>query len=196
MPAFHQMGGVAGERAPRRGAFTLFEMMMAIAVLALVFTAVTVSFRSKWQAEGARRGAQRLALAWLKARSFAWREGREWVIVWNGERAEVHAQAVEDASGAEADGGGQEPGRVDHSFTVALGPAIRLVPERDQDALPPMRFLPNGRVCHLSLLVVGANGDAWRVRTDWDGKPVLEKVAGNAVQGTGRSKMGGQGGGS
>ncbi len=163
--------------APRRAAFTLFEMMLAISVLALIFTAVVVSFHGKWRAEETRRGAQKLVLAWLKTRSLAWREGREWTMVWDGEHSKIHAAPVDSAavSGTQ-DGVSTDEGSL-RSFSVNLGSGIGLVSEKDQQALPTIRFFSNGRVRHVSLLVVGNKGDAWRVRSEWDGRPILEKAA-------------------
>ncbi len=177
MLAFHLLGRSPRGHVKRQEAFTLFEMMLAISVLALIFTAVTVSFHGKWRAEETRRGAQRFALAWLKTRSLAWREGREWTMVWDGEHSEIHAAPVESPSISGTQDGVSTDEGSPRSFSVQLGSGIGLVSEKDQQALPTIRFFSNGRVRHVSLLVVGKKGDAWRVRSEWDGRPILEKAA-------------------
>ncbi len=165
---------------PMGRAFTLFEIMVALSILSLIFTAVVVSLRSKWQVEQGRRGAQKVALVWLKARSYAWREGREWVVTWDARRSQLDAAPLETTENDRSVGGS-----VDHltkelssGFSVGLDPKIRLLPEFKDEELPAVHFLPNGRVLYTSLLVKGPKGDTWRVKINWDGTPTMEWMSG------------------
>jgi len=127
------------------------------------------SLRGTWKAEHGRREAQKVTLAWMKARSYAWREGREWTMTYDSTEALLHV-APSDISTVDSDGDAE----TSLAFTLDLDPRVRLLSEQQEDELEPVRFLPNGRVQHASLLVVGAGGDAWRVKTDWSGRPLME----------------------
>ena len=155
-------------------AFTLFEMMAAIAVLALVFTAVTVSLRGKWRAEEARRGAQRLALAWVKARSYAWREGREWVVVWDKERGVVRGSPATIREEAGSNEESAKDSASEQGFSFDLGKGVQVLEEQAEGENPPVRFFANGRVTPASVVVAAPGKPRWHVWMDWDGKPFLE----------------------
>lgn len=167
---FGRHGGEAilAQRADR--GFTLFEMMMAIAVLALVFTAVTVSLRGKWRVEEARRGAQRLALAWVKARSHAWREGREWIVEWDASRGMVRGMPLPISQEGEGVDERLSPG-----FSFEVGRGLQVFSEGvAEEEVPPVHFFANQRVTTASVVVTAPGRPRWRVRMDWDGRPVLE----------------------
>ncbi|MFZ4695277.1 MAG: pilus assembly FimT family protein [Verrucomicrobiia bacterium] len=156
-------------------AFTLFEMMMAIAVLALVFTAVTVSLRGKWRAEEARRGAQRLALAWSKARSHAQREGRDWEVAWEAEKAKIHGfPAVQPGGEGGGVSSGEEKGR---DFEFEVGRSLRLASGKTGVELAPARFFANGRAAPCVVVVSAPGTPSWQVRMEWDARPVIERAS-------------------
>lgn len=153
-------------------AFTLIEIMLAVAILALVFTAVTVSVRSKWRTEQARRCAQKIAVAWMRVRSHALKEGKEWLMIWDAKQSQLRAGPREMMEE------GQIPEDSDSKiFNVELDPKIILLPDASDHELPEFRFLSNGRVSHMSILVQGPDHDVWRVKTDWSGTPVTEMVS-------------------
>ncbi len=140
-------------------AFSLLEVMLALTIMGMIFTAATVSLRGRWRTEQARRAAGRVALACAEARSHAWREGREWLVLWNARESSLLSCPASDTSPASA--------RI-----TALDRSLRL------DA-PDLHFLPNGRAEPMSWIVQGPHGDAWRIRIQWDGSPVLEAVTAN-----------------
>lgn len=161
--------------------------MLAVSVLGLIFTATTVSLRGKWRAEQARRGAQCVAVTWRKARSLAWREGREWVVTWDPGHAQLQAMPLamaeqwEETTDDDAEAADEAP-----AFTVDLGRDLRLVCDPSGEELASVHFLPNGRVPHASVRVADPHGTVWRVRTDWTGAPVME--AAKAVENSGGGK--------
>jgi len=166
------LGEVSRERkdlSARAGGFTLLEILLVVGILGLIFTSMVFSLRGAWKAEHGRREAQKVTLAWMKARSYAWREGREWTMTYDSTEALLHV-APSDISTVDSDGDAE----TSLAFTLDLDPRVRLLSEQQEDELEPVRFLPNGRVQHASLLVVGAGGDAWRVKTDWSGRPLME----------------------
>jgi prepilin-type N-terminal cleavage/methylation domain-containing protein len=163
--------------APAR-AFTLLELMLAVGIVGLMLAVTTVSFRGKWQAEQGRRGAQRVAVAWLKARSMAWREGREWVVAWESGGSRLHAmpviQETEDSAASEeaAEDGAEDP----RAFTVDLDKSIRLLSDDREGEPSVVHFLANGRAGQASVRVMDSQGAVWRVKTDWAGVPIMETV--------------------
>jgi prepilin-type N-terminal cleavage/methylation domain-containing protein len=159
-------------------AFTLLELMLAVGIMGLMLAVTTVSFRSKWHAEQGRRGAQRVAVAWLKARSMAWREGREWQVAWESGGSRLHAMPVaRETTDVVASEDALEDGAEDpRAFTVDLGKSIRLLSDDREGDPSTVHFLSNGRTREASVRVVDSQGTIWRVRTDWAGIPVMEAV--------------------
>ena len=173
------------QKAKGRNAFTLLEIMLAIGIVGLILTVVTVSFRGKWQAEQGRRGAQKVMLAWQKARSYAWREGREWVVLWDEKEFQLRAMPLEMME--ELDFEGEKKGDVQSeetagsstlAFHVMFESNINLLPEENEEKVAVAHFLPNKRVRPASVLVKGPKGDLWRIKTDWDGLPIMEQIKG------------------
>ncbi len=158
-------------------AYTLIEMMFALVILGFIFTATVVSLRGKWQTEYARRGAQQIKMAWLKARSQAWRDGREWVVEWDAKASQFHAKAMEKPEinhGAAAEVHDAIVGLA--TFDVKIDSLLRISSEVEENETGAVHFFPNKRVRHASLLVTGPKGDVWRVKMDWAGLPVMEQV--------------------
>jgi len=166
----------------RNAAFTLLEITLAVAILGLLFTAVIVSFRSSWNADQTKRGARQVELAWNRARSYAWRDGREWTVTWEDKSTELRAMPSEVFTAAAAaaespDPEGAAPASAASSslqFSTQLDEELSLMAESEDPGANVVQFLPNGRVRHASVLVVGPGGDAWRIRTSWSGSTVTE----------------------
>ena len=172
-------------KARGRSAFTLLEVMLAIGILVLILTATTMSLSGRWQAEQGRRGAQKVMLAWQKARSYAWREGREWIVKWDEKESQLRAMPLEMAE--ELDFKAEKKGEIQSeettgsstlAFHVTFDHHINLLPEENEEKVAVVHFLANKRVRPASVLVEGPKGDLWRIRTDWDGEPILEQISG------------------
>jgi prepilin-type N-terminal cleavage/methylation domain-containing protein len=162
-----------------REGFTLLEIMMAISVLALIFTAVTVSLQGKWEHEQGKRCAQRMMISWIKARSYDFREGREWAVTWNAQTGALHAGpyvSTEEGNHAEPSEEPTQSTGPDLSFSMNLDKQVTVIPEEDQETLPVVHFLPNGRARFASVLVKSTKGELWRVRMNWAGEPMIEPV--------------------
>ncbi len=142
--------------------------MLAIILLGLLFTAVTISLRSKWQAEQSRRVAQEIVVTWMKAHSKAWRDGVEWVVTVDETNSVVSACPVPSESADSSSS--QENASL---ISLKLDRNIRVVPE-DRDEMKPVHFFPDGRATQMSVLVVGPDGNVWKVKTDWTGQPSME----------------------
>jgi len=141
--------------------------MLAITILGLLFIAVTVSLRSKWQAEQSRRVAQEITVIWMKTHSRAWREGEEWIVTLDETNSTLSASTAFVAK--ESAGGPSEP------IFLQLNKNVRVTPEGRAD-IKPVHFFPDGRATQTSLLVTGPDGASWRVHTDWTGQPSMERV--------------------
>jgi Tfp pilus assembly protein FimT len=158
-------------------AFTLLEIMMVVGIIILITSTVTFSVRERWAAEQARRSAQKIVLACMRAKSTAWREGREWELSIDPKASRLVATPVEVLESQNSKEVISEES--EDAISTDLDPKVTIFPESEGE-LEPMRFLPNGRVRSESLIVKGPKGDSCRVSMDWVGNPILEQLTGIA----------------
>ncbi len=153
-------------------AFTLVEVMLAVVILGLLVTAVSVSLRSKWQAEQSRRVAQQMVVTWMKTHSKAWRDGVEWVVTVDETNSVIAANPV---ASTEIQKDSDREGNSSSPIFLQFDKKVIVAPE-GREELKPVHFYPDGRASQSSVLVIGPDGNAWRVKTDWTGQPSMEKA--------------------
>lgn len=143
-----------------RSGFSLLELMLAVSILLLIVTASAVSLRSRWKGDRVERAAQRAEIAVLKARSRAWREGREWRLAWNPGDSRLR---VEPAASP------------DQGWSLAVDRDLRVSDLDGGMRVAPMHFFADGRAEASAWHLSGEDGEVWTLRLDWDGTPTVER---------------------
>lgn len=157
--------------------FTLLEMIMALVILSLIFTATVVSLRGKWKAESAQRAARQLFVMWKKTRSRAWREGCTWTLFRDEKSLEWRATPLEVFENlSESEIANNESERTGRGFSIRLSEDIQVAPEMKVGEKKAIYFYADGHVEGMNLLIWRDRTDVWRLRSDWSGTPVLDFV--------------------